>query len=142
MNAALSEFTLIFPAYIALVSAAIGLWLAASALYVLLSPFRSSALFSLRSASSGIVLIGTAIGLGLPILASLITKPSLASVMVWSIVCLLLTMTLFRILDGLIGPLSRTLSQNRTNDAWLLTTIKLIVALILSIGMGTPALAG
>lgn len=137
MNDAISQFTAVFPGYIALVSAALGLWLAGCALYVLLSPFRSRSLFSLRTSSAGIILTGTVAGLGMPIIASLLTRPGLPAFLLWSVVCLLLAMCLFRIFDGLIGPLSRTLAQDRIGDAWLLTISKLIVALILSVGLGT-----
>lgn len=141
MADAVADFTSVFPGFLSLSGAGLGLWLAASALYILLSPYRQLNLTSVPNISAGIVLGSTLFGLGLPIIVCIILHPDLITVLLWSVVLLLLNMCLFRIADGVIGPLNRILEKNLTGDACLLSACKLTLGLIFAVGLYTSASA-
>lgn len=140
LQPALAAFVSGFPAYLVHVFVATVLVVAATTVYVLLSPYKEIALMRQGNGSAGLSFSGVVLGLAIPMASALATAHSLFDLMIWGLVALLMQMVAFRVVDLLLPGLPRRIENEEAGAAVVTIAVKIAAGLILAAGMMEPTL--
>lgn len=129
-----------FPRFLLWTGAA-GIMLAiASAIYVLLTPWKELALVKQGNSAAGLALAGAIAGLAIPIASCLASSVTLIDLAIWGIVSLLIQLIVYRLVDVILTDIPKRIEQEEAGAAIVLIAAKLSSALILAAGLWDPAL--
>lgn len=103
-------------------------WAAAMALYMWITPHREFALIRDGNMAAAVSLGGAAIGLALPLAFCLAASVNVWDVLIWGSVTLILQLIAFRVVDLLIGNLSKRIEENEIAAATFLAMTKIALA--------------
>nr|WP_225908051.1 DUF350 domain-containing protein [Hyphomonas sediminis] len=116
------------------------LLLTASAVYVLLTPWKELALVKKGNTSAGVALAGAVGGLAIPIASTLASSVSLPELVLWGAIALLMQLITYRIVDLILRDIPRRISDDEMGAAVLLAAAKLGTGLIFAAGLWDPVL--
>jgi len=140
MTATLDAFRQGFPAFLLMTGTAGLLLLLASAVYVLLTPWKELALLKDGNSAAGLALAGAIVGLAIPIASCLAASLSLVDLLLWGSVALLLQLLTYRIIDMILKDIPQRIQNDEAGAAIVLIASKISVALILAAGLWDPNL--
>lgn len=109
-------------------ASATAVWLAALALYMWITPHDEFALIRAGNQSAAISLGGAAIGLAIPLGFCLAASVNVWDVVIWGSVTLVLQLIAFRVVDFLLGSLSRRIEEDERSAAIFLAMMKAAIA--------------
>jgi putative membrane protein len=138
LQAALAAFVAGFPVYVLQVAVASVMIVAASAVYVLLSPYRELEMMRAGNASAGLAFSGVVLGLTIPIAAALGTAHNIFDLVIWGIVALLMQLLAFRVADLILKDLPKRIANEEAGAAIVTLAVKLASGIVLAAGMMDP----
>lgn len=130
-----------FPEFLVQLGAALGLFLAALSIYVLLTPHKELALIREGNGSAALAFGGVVIGLAIPMNACLAHSFGLMDLLVWGVVTLLIQLIAFRVTDMVLHGLPRRIAEGDVAAALMVFSVKVGVAIILAGAVTDPALS-
>lgn len=136
----LSAFDAAFPRFLMSTGLAALLLLTASAVYVLLTPWKELALVKKGNTSAGVALAGAVGGLAIPIASTLASSVSLPELVLWGAIALLMQLITYRVVDLILRDIPRRISDDEMGAAVLLAAAKLGTGLIFAAGLWDPVL--
>lgn len=137
---AIDAFTSGFPHFLAQLGAALGLYLLALTVYVLLTPHKELALIREGNPSAAVAFGGVVIGLAIPLHVGLANATDLLDLLVWGVVTLLLQLITFRAVDLFLHGLPQRIAEGDVAAALMVFSVKLAVAIILAGALADPNL--
>ncbi len=140
MGGEISAFDAAFPRFLLSTGAAGLMLLAASTIYVLLTPWKELALVRSGNTAAGIALSGAIIGLAIPISSTLSSSLTLEGLAIWGAIALLMQLIAYRVVDLVLRDIPGRIANDETGAATLLAAAKVSTALILAAGLWDPAL--
>lgn len=140
LGAEISAFDASFPRFLLSTGAAGLMLLAASTVYVLLTPWKELALVRAGNTSAGVALAGAIGGLAIPIASTLASSMTVEGLLIWGAIALLMQLIAYRLVDLLLRDIPGRLAKDEMGAAILLAGTKLSVALILAAGLWDPVL--
>jgi len=140
MGGEIGAFVEAFPRFLIWSASAGVLLIAASTIYVLLTPWKEFAEIKRGNSAAGLALGGAIAGLAIPIASTLASSVSLIDLVIWGVVALLLQLIVYRLVDLLLGGIPARIAQDESGAAIVLVAAKLSSALILAAGLWDPAL--
>ncbi|WP_018997223.1 DUF350 domain-containing protein [Hirschia maritima] len=141
MKAAIESFVSGFPDFLIYAGTAGALLLFACTFYILLTPQKEMALLKSGNASAGLALAGVIIGLAIPIASCLASSVSLADLIIWGIVSLLIQILAFRFVDLILRDLPKRIENDEAGAAILLIAVKIASAMIIASALWDPNVA-
>ena len=138
MNATLESFRQGFPDFLMMTGAAGILLLAASTIYILLTPWKELALVRGGNGAAGLALAGAITGLAVPIASCLASSLTLVDLLLWGSVALLLQLLTYRIIDMILQDIPSRIQNDEAGAAIVLIAAKLAVAMLLAAGLWDP----
>lgn len=138
MNATLESFRQGFPDFLMMTGAAGILLLAASTIYILLTPWKELALVRGGNGAAGLALAGAITGLAVPIASCLASSLTLIDLLLWGSVALLLQLLTYRIIDMILQDIPSRIQNDEAGAAIVLIAAKLAVAMLLAAGLWDP----
>lgn len=109
--------------------------------HVLLTPMKEMQLIRAGNAAAGVALASVIVGLAIPMAVALASALSLADLVIWGLVAILLQMLAFRAADLILRELPRRIERNEIGAAVVLAAVKLAAALVMAAALWDP-LAG
>ncbi len=140
ISAEISAFDAAFPRFLMSTGAAGLMLLAAATVYVLLTPWKELALVRAGNTSAGIALSGALVGLAIPIASTLASSMSLAGLLIWGAIALVMQLIAYRVVDLILRDIPGRIAKDEVGAATLLAAAKLCAALILAAGLWDPVL--
>lgn len=140
MGGEIGAFVEGFPRFLIWTGTAGGLLIFATAVYVLLTPWKELALVRGGNGAAGLALAGAIAGLALPISSALASSVTLIDLLIWGGVALLLQLIAYRIVDVLLRDIPKRIENDEAGAAIVLIAAKLASAMILAAGLWDPAL--
>lgn len=140
MMATLEAFRQGFPAFLLMTATAGLLLLAASAIYVKLTPWKELALVKGGNGAAGLALSGAIVGLAIPLASCLASSLSLFDLVLWGTVALLLQLLTYRVIDMILKDIPTRIQKDEAGAAIVLIAAKVSVAMILAAGLWDPNL--
>ncbi|MEO0981556.1 MAG: DUF350 domain-containing protein [Pseudomonadota bacterium] len=141
MQSVVEGFVAGFPDFLISTAAAGLLLLAASVIYILLTPWKELALVRGGNGAAGIALSGAIIGLAVPITSALASSHNVLDLVIWGTVALLLQLIAYRIVDMILRDIPKRIEQDDPSAAIVLATAKISCAMLLAAGLWDPSLA-
>jgi len=138
MNATLESFRQGFPDFLLMTGTAGLLLLAASTIYILLTPWKELALVRGGNGAAGLALAGAITGLAVPIASCLASSLTLVDLLLWGSVALLLQLLTYRIIDMILRDIPTRIQNDEAGAAIVLIAAKLSVAMLLAAGLWDP----
>lgn len=140
MTATLESFRQGFPVYLLMTGTAGVLLLVASAVYVLLTPWKELALVRGGNSAAGLALAGAIVGLAIPIASCLAASLSILDLLLWGTVALLMQLLTYRVIDLILKDIPQRIQNDEAGAAIVLIASKVAVAMILAAGLWDPNL--
>ncbi|MEM1036998.1 MAG: DUF350 domain-containing protein [Pseudomonadota bacterium] len=140
MMATLQAFQQSFPTFIFMTAIAGVLLLAASTVYILLTPWRELALVRGGNGSAGLALAGAIVGLAIPIASCLASSLGPFDLLLWGVVALILQLLTYRIIDMILRDIPKRIEADEAGAAIVLIASKVSVAMLLAAGLWDPEL--
>ena len=140
MMATLQAFQQSFPTFIFMTAIAGVLLLAASTVYILLTPWRELALVRGGIGSAGLALAGAIVGLAIPIASCLASSLGPFDLLLWGGVALILQLLTYRIIDMILRDIPKRIEADEAGAAIVLIASKVSVAMLLAAGRWDPEL--
>lgn len=140
IGAEISAFDAAFPRFLMSTGAAGLMLLAASTVYVLLTPWKELALVRAGNTAAGVALAGAIGGLAIPIASTLASSMTVEGLLIWGAIALLMQLIAYRLVDLLLRDIPGRLAKDEMGAAILLAGTKLSVAIILAAGLWDPVL--
>ena len=141
MTATLESFRQGFPDFLLMTGTAGMLLLIASTIYILLTPWKELALVRGGNGAAGLALAGAIAGLAIPIASCLASSLTLADLLLWGSVSLLLQLLTYRIIDMILRDIPTRIQNDEAGAAIVLIAAKVSVAMLLAAGLWDPNLA-
>jgi putative membrane protein len=117
---------------------ALGLFVGALVIYVLLTPHKELKLIRDGNPSAAVAFGGVVVGLAIPLGACLANSSDVMEILIWGIVTLLVQLIAFRITDAILHGLPRRIAEGDVAAALMVMSIKIGLALILAGAMTDP----
>jgi putative membrane protein len=133
---AIDAFTTAWPTFLLFGAVAVGLWVAAVAVYVLLTPHKEFALVRAGNSAAAVSLAAVALGTAIPLSVALGTSTSLVDLLIWGALALVLQLLAFRVVDMILRDLPRRLADGEMAAAILLAGVKIGTAILTAAAMG------
>ncbi len=130
MDPSLQAFVTGLPAFLLQGGVAIAIWAFGVWLYMAITPHREIELVRAGNAAAGLSLGGAAIGIAIPIAATLATSHALMDVIVWGLTALVLQLVMFRLVDFVVRGLSARIENGEMASAAVLVGVKIGAALL------------
>jgi putative membrane protein len=130
MDPAIQAYVTGLPVFLFHGSLALLLWSAGIGVYVALTRHNEFELVREGNVAAGMTLGAAAIGIAIPMAATLSTSHSILDLAVWGATSLVLQLAAFRVVDLLIKDLSGRIAKGEMAAASVLTGVKLGTALI------------
>ena len=140
MMATLQSFQQGFPDFLFMTGTAGLLLLAASTVYVLLTPWKELALVRGGNGAAGLALSGAIVGLAIPIASCLASSINIYDLLLWGVVALILQLLTYRIIDMILRDIPARIQNDEAGAAIVLIASKLAVAMLLAAGLWDPEL--
>jgi putative membrane protein len=140
MTATLDSFRQGFPAFLLMTGTAGVLLLVASAVYVLLTPWKELALVKGGNGAAGLALSGAIVGLAIPLASCLASSLSMLDLLLWGSVALLLQLLTYRAIDMILKDIPTRIQNDEAGAAIVLISAKIAVAMLLAAGLWDPNL--
>jgi len=106
--------------------------LAASALYILLTPHKEITLIREGNTAAALSLGGVLVGLSLPLAVSLKASTTLVEIGLWGAATVIVQLLIFRLVDLMLRGLPRRIQEGEMSAATMLVGAKLATAVIVS----------
>ncbi|WP_017672002.1 DUF350 domain-containing protein [Blastomonas sp. AAP53] len=116
------------PIFMLHLGSATAAWALALAVYMWITPHREFALIRDGNVSAAVSLGGAAIGLALPLAFCLAASVNVWDVVIWGSVTLILQLVAFRVVDLMIGNLSKRIEEDQLSAAIFLAMVKIALA--------------
>jgi putative membrane protein len=139
-SAPVNAFVAGFPDFIIQLGIALGLFIAALIIYVLMTPHKELALIRAGNPSAALAFAGVVVGLAIPLGSCLAHSFGMWDLLIWGIVTLLLQLLAFRFADMFLRGLPRRIAEGDVAAAVFLLSVKLGLALIISGALADPSL--
>jgi putative membrane protein len=130
MDPAIQAYVTGLPVFLFQGSLALLLWSAGVGIYAALTPHNEFKLVREGNVAAGMTLGAAAIGIAIPMAATLSTSHSLPDLAVWGATPLVLQLAAFRVVDFLVKDLSGRIAKGEVAAASVLMGVKLGTALI------------
>jgi putative membrane protein len=130
MDPALQAFMTGLPVFLLHGSIALAIWIGGVGLYLAITPHDEVALVRDGNVAAGLSLGAAAIGVAIPIAATLASSHSLIDLGVWGLTALTLQLVVFRGVDLLVKDLAARITRGEMAPAVVLVGVKLGAALI------------
>jgi len=130
MDPSLQAFVTGLPAFLLQGGIAIVIWAFGVWLYMAITPHREIELVRAGNAAAGLSLGGAAIGIAIPIAATLATSHALMDVIIWGLTALVLQLVMFRLVDFVVRGLSTRIENGEMASAAVLVGVKIGAALL------------
>ena len=130
MDPSLQAFVTGLPAFLLQGGVAIAIWAFGVWLYTAITPHREIELVRAGNAAAGLSLGGAAIGIAIPIAATLATSHALMDVIIWGLTALVLQLVMFRLVDFVVRGLSTRIENGEMASAAVLVGVKIGAALL------------
>jgi len=140
MNTSIESFVSGFPHFLVMTSAAGGMLIAATTIYVLLTPWKELALVRGGNGAAGLALAGAIVGLAIPLASCLAASVDVADLLIWGVVALLLQLITYRVVDMLLSGIPARIENDEAGAAIVLIAAKLAAAMLLAAGLWDPNL--
>ncbi|MCA8900944.1 MAG: DUF350 domain-containing protein [Hyphomonas sp.] len=140
MGGEIGAFVEGFPRFMIWSASAGAMVIAASTIYVLLTPWKELALVKEGNASAGVALASAVGGLAIPIASTLASSISLFDLLIWGAIALILQLMVYRLVDLLLGDVPARIEKDEMGAAIVLAGTKLSSAMILAAGLWDPVL--
>jgi putative membrane protein len=142
INLAIEAFVRGFPDFLLHGAVTLAMIALGCVFHVLMTPMKEMKLIREGNVAAGVALAAVIIGLALPLSASLVSALSLADLVIWGVVALLLQMLAFRVADLLLRDLPRRIENNEIGAAIVLAAVKISAALVMAAALYDPHMAG
>jgi len=129
MEAILNSLMNGLPVLLLQLAAALVVFVAALAIYMWLTPHDEMALIRDGNRAAAISLGGAAVGLAMPMAASLHASVNLIDILVWGVAILVVQVIAFRATDLFLKELPKRIERDEIGPAIFLAAIKLAVGL-------------
>jgi putative membrane protein len=116
------------PIFMLHLGSATAAWALALALYMWITPHNEFALIRSGNVSAAVSLGGAALGLALPLAFCLAASVNVWDVVIWGSVTLILQLIAFRVVDLMIGNLSKRIEEDQVAAAIFLAITKIALA--------------
>ena len=130
MDAVIQSFLAGFPVLIMHFSVTITMLILGVAIYTWITPHKDVALVRKGNVAAAISLSGAVLGLAIPLAASMSASVSVADIVIWGALTLVIQLIVFQLADLLLRDLSTRIEAGEVAAAILLSAIKLAVAAI------------
>jgi putative membrane protein len=130
MDPAIEAYLTGLPVFLFHGSLALLLWSAGLGIYVAITPHNEFKLVREGNVAAGLTLGAAAIGIAIPMAATLLSSHSILDLAVWGATSLVLQLAAFRVVDLLIKDLSARITKGEMAAASVLTGVKLGTALL------------
>jgi putative membrane protein len=130
MDPALQAFITGLPVFLFHGSVALLIWIAGLGLYMAITPHDEIALVRQGNAAAGLSLGAAALGVAIPLAATLASSRSLIDLGVWGVTAVTLQLVVFRSVDFLVKGLSDRITRGEVAAAAVLVGVKLGAALV------------
>ena len=131
-NPELQAFAAGFPIALAHAGVSIVLFIAAAAVYCMLTPYKDVQLIRDGNNAAALSLGGVLVSLAIPLAASLTASGSLIEVALWGVTVLAVQLLYFRLVDLALRGLPERIQEGDVSAAALLVSAKLSVAVIIA----------
>jgi len=138
MNTTIEGFASGFPNFLVMTLIAGGMLVVASAVYILLTPWKELALVRGGNGAAGLALAGAILGLALPLATCLAASTEIFDLVIWGVVALLMQLIAYRVVDMLLSGIPARIENDEAGAAIVLIAAKLAAALLLSAGLWDP----
>ena len=138
MSATLDAFRQGFPDFLLMTGTAGILLLLASAIYILLTPWKELALVRGGNGAAGLALAGAIVGLAIPIASCLASSVGMLDLLLWGTVALILQLLTYRIIDMILRDIPQRIQNDEAGAAIVLIASKVAVAMLLAAGLWDP----
>lgn len=132
MDPALQAFATGLPVFLFHGSVALLIWAGGLGLYMAITPHNELALVREGNTAAGLTWGAAALGIAIPIAATLASSHSVLDLLVWGVTALTLQLLVFRVVDFLVKDLATRITRGEMAPAAVLMGIKLGAALITS----------
>lgn len=140
MNTAIESFVSGFPHFLVMTTAAGGMLIVASTLYILLTPWKELALVRGGNGAAGLALAGAIMGLALPLASCLASSLGLFDLVIWGVVALLMQLIAYRVVDLILSGIPARIENDEAGAAIVLIAAKMAAAILLAAGLWDPNL--
>ncbi len=130
MDPALQAFMTGLPVFLFHGSIALVIWVLGIGIYMAITPHNELALVRDGNTAAGLSLGAAAIGVAIPIAATLASSHSVIDLAVWGVTALTLQVAVFRAVDFLVKDLAQRITRGEMAPAAVLVGVKLGAALI------------
>jgi putative membrane protein len=130
MDPSLQAFVTGLPNFLLQGGMALAIWVFGVLLYMAITPHREVELVRAGNSAAGLSLGGAAIGIAIPISATLATSHALLDVLVWGVTALVLQLVMFRLVDLVVRDLSKRIENGEMAAAAVLVGVKIGAALL------------
>ena len=131
-SAEVQAFASGFPVMVLHLAVTLGLMLAGSVIYALLTPWKEIALIREGNSAAAVAFAGVLIGLAIPLAVSLSVSTSVRDIAIWGVATVVLQLFAFRVVDTVLTGLPQRIQDGEISAAVLLVGAKLATALILA----------
>jgi putative membrane protein len=132
MDPALQAFMTGLPVFLFHGSIALVIWALGIGIYMAITPHNELALVRDGNTAAGLSLGAAAIGVAIPIAATLASSHSVIDLAVWGVTALTLQVAVFRAVDFLVKDLAQRITRGEMAPAAVLVGVKLGAALIIA----------
>lgn len=129
MDAIINSLINGLPVLLLQLGTALAVFLAALTFYMWLTPHDEMALIRAGNRSAAISLGGVAVGLAMPMAASLHASANVLDILVWGIAILVVQVVAFRAVDLFLKELPKRIERDEMSAAIFLVAVKLAVGL-------------
>lgn len=140
-TAPINAFVSGFPDFIIQFGVALGLFVAALFIYVLMTPHKEMALIRAGNPSAALAFGGVVVGLAIPLGNALAHSFGVWDLLIWGVVTLLIQLLAFRFADIFLRGLPRRIAEGDVAAAVFLMSVKIGLAIILSGAVADPNVA-
>ena len=140
MITAIESFVSSFPHFVIMTSAAGGMLILATTIYILLTPWKELALVRGGNGAAGLALAGAITGLAVPLASALASSYELFDLVIWGFAALILQLIIYRIIDLLLSGIPARIQNDEAGAAIVLIAAKIAAALLLAAGLWDPNL--
>ena len=134
----INAFVAGFPEFILQLGIALGLFIVALIVYVLMTPHKELELIRQGNPSAALAFGGVVVGLAIPLGSCLTYALGPVDLTIWGIVTLLIQIIVFRFTDIFLRDLPKRIKENDVAAAVFLMSMKIGVALILAGAIADP----
>ncbi len=135
---AIEAFIRGFPYFLLHGAVTLAMLIVGCVVHVLMTPMKEMQLIRDGNTAAGVALAAIIIGLAAPMAAALASALSLADLVIWGVVAILLQMLAFRAADLLLRDLPKRIERDEIGAALVLAAVKIAAALVMAAALWDP----